>query len=216
MVLNGCTSRWPSPVSANAAATAVTRPSVLTWSPRTVSAGLDALWWCLAGAAVAATAKASETDAAREPKERKNMNEIPKGGWERGNDYGASLRARGTPVQQRLPVFAAPFTLPQSTSFVRSGGCEKSGGGWPLWWSMTGGRAAAGHRVDAAIMDDRITIESAPVALPATPPATVRADARRTRGAARRGPASQCCSRRPRGRPFRAHSARRGCPARFW
>ena len=42
------------------------------------------MWWCLAGAAVAATAKASKTDAARRPNDRKNMNEVPKSGRDRG------------------------------------------------------------------------------------------------------------------------------------
>src|SRR6185312_4497622 len=88
-VLNGVTSRCPSPVSANAFATASTRPSVLTWSPRTISAGPEALCrdsrWrveCLAGAAVAARVKARENDAASRLNERADMNAIPDEGVE--------------------------------------------------------------------------------------------------------------------------------------
>src|SRR5690348_5839541 len=150
MVLNGCTSRWPWPVSAKASATAVTSPSVLTWSPHTVSARLEALWWwCLTGAAVAATAKASETDAVRRPNERTNMNEIPK--------------VAGTGAQR---LWRKPTRLQHAGSATASGFCSAvhaSGECCLLYgaavaeirpWSMTRSCAAAEHHAGAAVMDD--------------------------------------------------------------
>src|SRR5690348_837783 len=114
MVLKGCTSRWPSPVSANAVATASTSPAVLTWSPRTTSAGPDDLWWrlCLAGAAVAAKAKTSENEAASRLSERTDMNEIPPGNArERPHDYGGIIRACDNAVQFFRLRLTTPLTI---------------------------------------------------------------------------------------------------------
>ena len=198
---------------------------------------------------MAATAKASKTDAARRPKDRNNMNEVPKSGRDRGATIMAQAYApttRGFSKRFRFLQRRSRFRRPLPVA--RSCGCEKSGHGrpfrysvtgsraaaechrrgsdhgrshdcghgWPFRCSVTGSRAAAGRRVEAPVMDDCITSESAPVVLPATRSAATRAGAMRTRGAAQRGRASPRCSRRPRGHRPRVRCAPRGCPARSW
>src|SRR6185312_16762112 len=116
IVLNGVTSRCPSPVSANAVATASTRPSVLTWSPRTISAGPEVLrdvswWWrveCLAGAALTAMAKTREKDAASKLNERADMNDLPSDGV--GED-AARLWRNPLRLRQRRSVLGAAFAV---------------------------------------------------------------------------------------------------------
>src|SRR6185437_13239038 len=107
-VLKGVTSRCPSPVSANALATASTRPSVLPWSPRTISAGPEVLcrvsWWreeCLAGAAVAAKATRREKEAANKLKERADMNGLPDDMW--GKDPAI--------MAESIALAATPFSF---------------------------------------------------------------------------------------------------------
>jgi hypothetical protein len=56
----------------------------------------------------------------------------------------------------KLFDFTTIFNKRRSECSMRSGCCEKSGHGWPLWCFRTSDRRAAPAPIEAAIMDDRM------------------------------------------------------------
>src|SRR5690348_4388615 len=206
MVLKGCTSRWPSPVSANAVATASTSPAVLTWSPRTTSAGPDDLWWrlCLAGAAVAANAKTSENEAASRLNERTDMNEIPSGN---ARERAARLWRNRSCLRQRRSVFARRFddtahslsTATRRDSSLRPAEETVAKPSRPdrqhrrsepqVTRRASHGDVASSAADHAAALSHRLV--SVPVARRAPAPAAARADAAKTPGAVAQGRVSR-------------------------